>query len=92
MSKEKYPIKMNVSGLIGIIATILIICDVLLNLAYRNDINQLQSAQTKLEKRVDNLQQAMQTKDIELESGLRNTQNGLMLKIDYLEKQIGEGK
>lgn len=47
---------------------------------------------TKLENRVDNLQQALQTKDKELEAGLRNTQNGLMLKIDYLEKQIGEGE
>lgn len=92
MSKEKYPIKMNVSALLFIIAMIVIILDVLLNLAYRNDITQLQSTQTKLEKRVDNLTQAMQTKDKELESGLRNTQNGLMLKIDYLEKQIGVGE
>ena len=53
-------------------------------------VDKLQSTQTKLEKRVDNLQQAMQTKDKELEAGLRNAQNGLMLKIDYLEKQIEE--
>lgn len=47
---------------------------------------------SKLEKRVDNLQKAMQTKDKELEAGLRNSQNGLMLKIDYIEKQMGEVK
>lgn len=92
MNQEKYPIKMNVSALLFIIAMIVLICDIFLNLAYRNDINQLQSTQTKLEKRVDNLTQAMQTKDKELEAGLRNTQNGLMLKIDYLEKQIGVGE
>ena len=55
-------------------------------------VDKLQSTQTKLEKRVDSLQQAMQTKDKELESGLTNTQKGLMLKIDYLEKQIGESE
>ena len=92
MSKEKYPIKMNVSALLFIIAMIVLICDIFLNLAYRNDINQLKSTQSKLEKRVDNLQQALQTKDKELEAGLSNTQKGLMLKIDYLEKQIGEGE
>ena len=53
-------------------------------------VDKLQSTQTKLENRVDNLTKAMQTKDKELEAGLRNAQNGLMLKIDYLEKQIEE--
>lgn len=55
-------------------------------------VDKLQSTQTKLENRVDNLTKAMQTKDKELEAGLRNSQNGLMLKIDYIEKQMGEVK
>lgn len=55
-------------------------------------VDKLQSTQTKLENRVDNLTKAMQTKDKELEAGLSNTQKGLMLKIDYLEKQIGVGE
>ncbi len=48
----------------------------------KKQISRLEVKQVKLEKRVDNLTAAMQTKDKELENGLRNNYNGLMYKID----------
>lgn len=59
--------------------------------AYKIDeeIRQLQSDQVKIEKRINNLTQAMQTKDNELEAGLRNNYVGLMYKIEFLEREMG---
>lgn len=58
--------------------------------AYKADcrLDAIQAKQERLEKRVDNLTAAMQTKDKEIESGLRHVQDGIMLKIDWLEKQV----
>lgn len=55
----------------------------------RLQINQLQSDQAKIEKRINNLSQAMQTKNKELEDGMRNNYTGLMYKIEFLEREIG---
>lgn len=52
-------------------------------------IKQLQSDQAKIEKRINNLTQAMQTKDKELEAGMRNNYTGLMYKIEFLERESG---
>lgn len=52
-------------------------------------IKQLQSDQVKIEKRINNLTQAMQTKDKELEAGMRNNYTGLMYKIEFLEREMG---
>lgn len=52
-------------------------------------IKQLQSDQVKIEKRINNLTQAMQTKDKELEAGMRNNYTGLMYKIEFLERKSG---
>lgn len=59
--------------------------------AYKIDeeIRQLQSDQVKIEKRINNLTQAMQTKDKELEAGMRNNYTGLMYKIEFLEREMG---
>lgn len=56
----------------------------------KNQIKELQLYHVKIEKRINILTQAMQTKDHELELGIRNSQNGLMLKIDWLEKKVSE--
>lgn len=48
-----------------------------------------QSDQVKIEKRINNLTQAMQTKDKELEAGIRNNYQGLMYKIEFLEREMG---
>ena len=53
-------------------------------------IKQIQLQQTKLEKRVNNLSQALTTKDKEIETGLRQVQDGIMLKIDWLENTVDE--
>ncbi|GAX46784.1 hypothetical protein [Pseudolactococcus reticulitermitis] len=53
-------------------------------------LDAIQAKQEQLEKRVDNLTAAMQTKDKEIETGLRQVQDGIMLKIDWLEKQVVE--
>lgn len=53
------------------------------------DINQLQSDQAKIEKRINNLTQSMQTKDKELEAGMRNNYTGLMYKIEFIESEMG---
>lgn len=52
-------------------------------------INQLQSDQIKIEKRINDLTQSMQTKDKELEAGMRNNYTGLMYKIEFLEREMG---
>lgn len=62
---------------------------VLISVSQMHEIRQLQSDQVKIEKRIDNLTQAMQTKDKELESGLRNNYQGLMYKIEFIEREIG---
>lgn len=54
-----------------------------------NKINQILSDQVKIEKRINNLTQAMQTKDKELEAGMRNNYTGLMYKIEFLERETG---
>lgn len=56
----------------------------------KKQISRLEVKQVKLEKRVDNLTAAMQTKDKEIETGLRHVQDGIMLKIDWLEKKVVE--
>lgn len=59
--------------------------------AYKADeyIRRLQSDQVKIEKRINNLTQAMQTKDKELEAGMRNNYTGLMYKIEFIERETG---
>lgn len=52
-------------------------------------IKQLQSDQVKIEKRINNLTRSMQTKDKELEAGMRNNYTGLMYKIEFLEREMG---
>ena len=52
-------------------------------------IKQLQSDQVKIEKRINDLTQSMQTKDKELEAGMRNNYTGLMYKIEFLEREMG---
>lgn len=52
-------------------------------------IKQLQSDQVKIEKRINDLTQSMQTKDKELEAGMRNNYTGLMYKIEFLERESG---
>lgn len=54
-----------------------------------NKVKQLQSNQVKIEKRINNLTQSMQTKDKELEAGMRNNYIGLMYKIEFIEREIG---
>lgn len=51
-------------------------------------LDAIKDKQERLEKRVDNLTVAMQTKDKEIETGLRQVQDGIMLKIDWIEKQV----
>lgn len=53
------------------------------------EIRQLQSDQVKIEKRINNLTQAIQTKDKELEAGMRNNYIGLMYKIEFIERETG---
>ena len=55
----------------------------------RYEIEQIYSDQAKIEKRINNLTLAMQTKDKELETGMRNNYQGLIYKLDFLEKQVG---
>ena len=52
-------------------------------------LKQLQSDQVKIEKRINDLTQSMQTKDKELEAGMRNNYTGLMYKIEFLEREMG---
>lgn len=52
-------------------------------------IKQLQSDQVKIEKRINDLTQSMQTKDKELEASMRNNYTGLMYKIEFLERESG---
>lgn len=52
-------------------------------------IKKLQSDQVKIEKRINDLTQSMQTKDKELEAGMRNNYTGLMYKIEFLERESG---
>ena len=54
----------------------------------RYEIEQIYSDQAKIEKRINNLTLAMQTKDKELETGMRNNYQGLIYKLDFLEKQV----
>lgn len=54
-----------------------------------NKVKQLQSNQVKIEKRINNLTQSMQTKDKELEAGMRNNYTGLMYKIEFIEREMG---
>ncbi|MDN5440081.1 MAG: hypothetical protein L0F96_02490 [Lactococcus lactis] len=56
-----------------------------------HEIRQLQFDQVKIEKRINNLTQAMQTKDKELEAGMRNNYVGLMYKIEFIERETGVG-
>lgn len=53
-----------------------------------NKVKQLQSNQVKIEKRINNLTQSMQTKDKELEAGMRNNYIGLMYKIEFIEREM----
>ena len=52
-------------------------------------IKQLQSDQVKIEKRINSMNQQLQTKDKELEAGMRNNYTGLMYKIEFLEREAG---
>lgn len=52
-------------------------------------INKLQSDKIKIEKRINDLTQSMQTKDKELEAGMRNNYTGLMYKIEFIEREMG---
>ena len=79
----------NLSIVLIILALIALSFGLYKNVKY---YDQIQARQIKLEKRVETLQQALQTKDKEIEAGLTNTQKGLMLKIEYIENQIGAGK
>ncbi len=54
----------------------------------RYEIEQIYSDQAKIEKRINNLTLATQTKDKELEAGMRNNYQGLIYKLDFLEKQV----
>lgn len=54
----------------------------------RYEIEQMYSDQAKIEKRINNLTLATQTKDKELEAGMRNNYQGLIYKLDFLEKQV----
>ena len=54
----------------------------------RYEIDQIYSDQAKIEKRINNLTLATQTKDKELEAGMRNNYQGLIYKLDFLEKQV----
>lgn len=54
-----------------------------------HEIRQLQSDQVKIENHINNLTQSMQTKDKELEAGLRNNYMGLMYKIEFIERETG---
>lgn len=65
---------------------------VLISVSQMYEIRQLQSDQVKIEMRISNLTQAMQTKDKELEAGMRNNYNGLMYKIEFLEIETGVGE
>lgn len=56
------------------------------------ETSKVKREQIRIYNRINNMEQSLRTKDKELEAGLSNTQNGLMLKIDYLEKQIGVGE
>mgnify|MGYP003619471191 CR=1 FL=1 len=79
----------NLSIVLIILALIALSFGLYKNVKY---YDRIQERQIKLEKRVETLQQALQTKDKEIEAGLTNTQKGLMLKIEYIENQIGAGK
>lgn len=54
----------------------------------RYEIEQIYSDQAKIEKRINNLTLATQTKNKELEAGMRNNYQGLIYKLDFLEKQV----
>lgn len=74
---------------IGLLITL--IFSFLGSMAYqKKQITHLEAKQVKLEKRVDNLAQALTTKDKEIETGIRQVQDGIMLKIDWLEKKVVE--
>ena len=79
----------NLSIVLIILALIALSFGLYKNVKY---YDRIQERQIKLEKRVETLQQALQTKDKEIEAGLTNTQKGLMLKNEYIENQIGAGK
>ena len=79
----------NLSIVLIILALIALSFGLYKNVKY---YDQIQARQIKLEKRVETLQQALQTKDKELEAGLKNNYSGLMYKIQYIENQIGEGE
>ena len=87
MRKNEY--LQHVSIVLILIALIALSFGLYKNVKY---YDQIQARQIKLEKRVETLQQALQTKDKELEAGLKNNYSGLMYKIQYLENQIGEGE
>lgn len=55
----------------------------------KNQIKELQLYHVKIEKRINILTQSMQTKDKELEAGMRNNYIGLMYKIEFIEREIG---
>lgn len=52
-------------------------------------INQLQSEQVDMQKRLYSQYKAMQTKDAELENGIRNNYRGLAYRLDWIERQTG---
>lgn len=78
----------NVS-LLAIAIVMISISGVVSRYRLENKVKQLQSDQAKIEKRINNLTQAMQTKDKELEAGMRNNYNGLMYKIEFIERETG---
>lgn len=52
-------------------------------------INQLESKQVDMQKRLYSQYKAMQTKDLELENGIRNNYRGLTYRLDWIERQTG---
>ncbi len=52
-------------------------------------INQLESKQVDMQKRLYSQYKAMQTKDLELENGIRNNYRGLTYRLDWIERQAG---
>lgn len=89
MNKDDKIILASNGLFIGLLITL--IFSFLGSMAYqKKQITHLEAKQVKLEKRVDNLAQALTTKDKEIETGIRQVQDGIMLKIDWLEKKVVE--
>lgn len=77
-------IRLNFCAWLGVVGFISILfSSVYVTYKYDEKIQQLQSDQAKIEKRINNLTLATQTKDKELEAGMRNNYQGLIYKLDF---------